>query len=54
MSKYLQTEGMDILSAHRMVMSTQDALKKMTRDFQAVKAAGDDFDKWANEQEAGS
>ncbi|KAL0149200.1 hypothetical protein M9458_055434 [Cirrhinus mrigala] len=50
LSKYLQTEGMDILSAHRMVMSTQDALKKMARDFQAVKAAADDFVKWANEK----
>ncbi|KAI2646688.1 Zinc finger MYM-type protein 1 [Labeo rohita] len=50
LSKYLQTEGMDILSAHRRVMSTQDALKKMARDFQAVKAAADDFVKWANEK----
>lgn len=31
-------------------MSTQDALKKMARDFQAVKAAADDFVKWANEK----
>uniref|UniRef100_A0A3B3S3W6 HAT C-terminal dimerisation domain-containing protein n=1 Tax=Paramormyrops kingsleyae TaxID=1676925 RepID=A0A3B3S3W6_9TELE len=50
LSKYLQREGMDILSAHRMVMSTHDALKKMARDFQAVKAAADDFVKWANEK----
>lgn len=50
LSKYLQTEGMDILSAHRMVMSTQDDLKKMARDFQAVKTAADDFVKWANEK----
>ncbi|RXN11863.1 hypothetical protein ROHU_010362 [Labeo rohita] len=50
MMQYLQTKGMDILSAHKMVMSTQDALKKMARDFQAVKAAADDFVKWANEK----
>lgn len=50
LSKYLQTGGMDILSAHRMVMSTQDALKQIARDFQAVKSAADDFVKWANEK----
>jgi len=31
-------------------MLTQDALKKMARDFQAVKATADDFVKWANEK----
>ncbi|KAJ3595631.1 hypothetical protein NHX12_004934 [Muraenolepis orangiensis] len=43
LSQYLQTEGMDILSAHRMVMSTQEALKKIARDFHAVKDAADSF-----------
>lgn len=39
LSKYLQMGGMDILSAHSMVMSTHDALKQISRDFQAVKDA---------------
>ncbi len=50
LSKYLQTGGVDILSAHRMVMSTHDALKQISRDFQAVKDAADNFVKWANEK----
>jgi hypothetical protein len=33
-SKYLQTNGMDILSAHRMVVSTEELLKGMARDFE--------------------
>ncbi len=41
---------MDILSAHKMVMSTQDALKQIAIDFQAVKDAADIFVKWANEK----
>lgn len=48
LSKYLQTGGMDILSAHRMVISTHEALKQMARDFKAVKDAADNFVKWAN------
>ncbi|KAJ8362303.1 hypothetical protein AAFF_G00384480 [Aldrovandia affinis] len=40
---------MEILSAHRMVIATQDSLKKITRDFTTVKAAADTFVKWANE-----
>ncbi|KAJ8386345.1 hypothetical protein AAFF_G00174420 [Aldrovandia affinis] len=49
LSKYLQTKGMEILSAHRMVIATQDSLKKITRDFTTVKAAADTFVKWGNE-----
>lgn len=29
LSKYHQTQGMDILSAHRMVMATHESLKRM-------------------------
>ncbi|KAJ8346852.1 hypothetical protein SKAU_G00282530 [Synaphobranchus kaupii] len=47
-SKYLQTSGMDILSAHRMVVSTEEQLKGMARDFENVKAAADTFVQWAN------
>ena len=50
LSKYLQTGGMDILSAHRMVMSTHEALKEMERDFQTVKDATESFVKWANDK----
>ena len=39
LSKYLQTSGMDILSAHRMVVRTQESLKDMARDFESVKNA---------------
>jgi hypothetical protein len=47
-SKYLQTSGMDILSAHRMVVSTEEQLKGMARDVEKVKAAADTFVQWAN------
>lgn len=50
LSKYLQTGGMDILSAHRMVLSTHEALKEVARDFRAVRGAADNFVKWANEK----
>lgn len=48
LSKYLQTEGMDILSAHRMVIATQESLKRIAKDFSSVKAAVDTFVKWTN------
>lgn len=49
LSKYLQTKGMDILSAHRMVLATQESLKSIARDFKSVKAAADTFVQWAND-----
>ncbi|KAJ4928749.1 hypothetical protein JOQ06_004375 [Pogonophryne albipinna] len=48
LSKYLQTAGLDILSAHRMVASTQDTLKSLGRDFESVKKAADTFVNWTN------
>lgn len=48
LSKYLQTHGVDILSAHRMVLTTEDALKNISRDFESVKKAADVFVQWAN------
>ncbi|KAI4818096.1 hypothetical protein KUCAC02_011459 [Chaenocephalus aceratus] len=48
LSKYLQTAGLDILSAHRMVASTQDTLKSLGRDFDSVKKAADTFVNWTN------
>lgn len=50
LSKYLQSSGLDILTAHRMVMATQDAMKNMARDFKSVKQAADTFVQWANAQ----
>jgi hypothetical protein len=47
-SKYLQTSGMDILSAHRMVVSTEEQLKETARHFEKVKAAADTVVQWAN------
>lgn len=41
---------MDILSAHRMVTTTQDSLKKIARDFPAIKNVADSFVHWANEK----
>jgi hypothetical protein len=41
LSKYLQTAGLDILSAHIMVASTQDMLKRLRRDFESVKQAAE-------------
>ena len=43
LSKYLQTNGMDILTAHRLVVGTQDSLKEYDRDFVGVKQAADSF-----------
>jgi len=48
LSKYLQTSGMDLLTAHRFVTSTQDNLKKYARDFKRVKTATDALVQWAN------
>jgi len=36
-SKYLQTSGLDILTALRMIVSTETQLKEMARDFHKVK-----------------
>ena len=47
LSKYLQTKG--ILSAHRVVIATQESLKSLTGDFSTVKAAADKFVKWTND-----
>ncbi|RXN12024.1 zinc finger MYM-type 1 [Labeo rohita] len=48
LSKYLQTSGLDILTAHRMVVETQEALQKNARNFDSVKRAADIFVQWAN------
>ncbi|KAI4830715.1 hypothetical protein KUCAC02_002331, partial [Chaenocephalus aceratus] len=43
-----QTAGLDILSAHRMVASTQDTLKSLGRDVDSVKKAADTFVNWTH------
>lgn len=48
LSKYLQTHGLDILSAHRMVLATEQSLRNMARDFESVKQAADYFVQFAN------
>ncbi|KAK0148975.1 Zinc finger MYM-type protein 1 [Merluccius polli] len=50
LSKYLQTRGLDILSAHRMVLTTEESLRNMARDFESVKQAADGFVQFANEK----
>lgn len=50
LSKYLQTSGMDILSAHRMVVATQETLKGMARDLDPIKAATDTFVQFTNKK----
>lgn len=53
LSKCLQTGGMDIFSAHRMVITTHFhmlSLKKIARDFPGVKDIVDYFVLWANEK----
>ena len=50
LSKYLQTHGMDILSAQHLVEGTKDSLRTYVRDFEGVKVAADKFVSWANEK----
>ncbi|QQP54852.1 Hypothetical protein FKW44_007820 [Caligus rogercresseyi] len=39
---------MDLRTAHRLVMGTEDGLKKCVRDFSGVKEAADRFVEWTN------
>ncbi|XP_051796629.1 protein FAM200A-like [Acanthochromis polyacanthus] len=48
LSKYLQTNAMDLLTAHRMVTETHNKLQDFVRDFDTVKDAADNLVKWAN------
>lgn len=48
LSKYLQTNGMDILQAQRMVNTTIKDLETISRDFKEVKKAANNFLVWAN------
>ncbi len=50
LSKYLQTRGMDIIAAQRLVEGTEEGLRECARDFEGVKCAADEFVKRANEK----
>ena len=50
LSKYLQTRGVDIITARRLVEGTEESLRECARDFEGVKCAADEFVKWANEK----
>ncbi len=50
LSKYSQTNSLDILTAHRMVVKTETKLKSMVRDFKSVRTAANTFVHWANEK----
>ena len=39
---------MDLLTAHRLVVGTEDRLKRCVRDFSGIKEAADQFVGWAN------
>jgi len=50
LSKYLQTSGMDLVQAYRMVSNTITYLQEISRDFQKVKEATDSFIIWAEKE----
>lgn len=50
LSKYLQTSGLDILTAYKMVLECIAKLKEMRKNFQLVKTSAQNFVRWANEK----
>lgn len=50
LSKYLQTQGMGILSAQSLVEGTEQNLKQCVRNFEADKGAADLFVNWVNKK----
>ncbi|QQP48523.1 Uncharacterized protein FKW44_008880, partial [Caligus rogercresseyi] len=48
--KISQTSGMDLLTAHRLMMGTENGLKKYVRDFSGVKEVADRFVQWDNDE----
>jgi len=50
LSKYLQTNGMDVVQAHRMVLQTIEELKKIARDSQSIFEVTDKFIECANKK----
>jgi hypothetical protein len=50
LSKYFQTQDLDLLQAHRMVINTIISIKDISQDFSAIKEAADKFVRSANIQ----
>jgi len=50
LSKYLQTNGMDVIQAHRMVLKTNEELKKIARDYQNTYEVTNEFIKCVNKK----
>lgn len=50
LSKYLQTNGMDVIQAHRMVLKTNEELKKIARDYQSTYEVTNEFIKCVNKK----
>ena len=50
LSKYLQTVGLDILTASRMVSATLTNLKSIRNDFNTIKQQATTFVNWANKK----
>ena len=51
LSKYLQTSGLDLLTARRLIEQTKTEVKgEMSRDFNTIKVATDTFVHWAREE----
>ena len=47
---YLQTSGLDLLTAKRLISQTSTNIEKMSRDFETVKCAADNFVQWTKQQ----
>lgn len=50
LSKYLQTNEMDVVQAHRMVLKTNEELKKISRDYQSTYEVTNKFIKCVNKE----
>ena len=50
LSKYLQSEGMDLLKAHQLVMGTLGSLAEIQRDVDGVHSSANQFIEWATSE----
>ena len=50
LSKYLQTQDIDILKSYQLVSSALAQLRAIQRDINNIKLLADGFVKWANEE----
>ena len=49
-SKYLQTSGLDLITAQTMITETKNSLTAISRDFDHLKLTTDKFVEWANNE----